>query len=479
MASLRYALKTSTDIKILIPEEDKTLCRICEQVCKNPNALAGHIGAKHSIKLEDYLIQYYMAGERPLCPVCSEPTRYLRGNYCFKKYCVQHANESRKSWSSEKGFGNNGFDHSWREGQTKENNESILKQSISITGKNNPSSLSEEDFNSAISTLKLNNIQLDLAYDSYSKKDMPVKASCATCNKIIYKKLSNLLKSPACPSCCSGKSKEEQSVFLFVEKLGYNPSRNFRDLGKELDIFIPEKNYAIEYNGLFWHTEDKVGKQYHSEKHTLCRENNISLFQIFSDEWRDKRKIIESMLKHRLGTSSNKVYARKCNLLETSINKTLEDFFDSTHISGHTLFKQAFYLEIDGIIVAALSLRRPFQSKYENYIEIARFSTARDTKVSGAFGKLLKAAVHWSKANGFKGILTYADLRFGEGDVYLKNGFKLIGSTKPDYWYTDGKNRFQRFKYRAQPNKPEKQVAEEHKVKKIYGCGSKIFTLEL
>lgn len=132
-----------------------------------------------------------------------------------------------------------------------------------------------------------------------------------------------------------------------------------------------------------------------------------------------------------------------------------------------------------GKIVCALSLRKSFHSKYNGMIEIARFSSALNTNVVGGFGKLLKEVRKWAINEGYKNILTYADLRFGKGDVYKINGFDLIDTTNPDYWYTDTRKRYNRFQYRAQPGKSEKQVAHEAGVQKVYGCGSNIYILKL
>ena len=57
MAPLKYPLKTSTDIEIPFPIEKRQYCEICNITVKSKNALAGHIGAKHGIKLEDYLVK--------------------------------------------------------------------------------------------------------------------------------------------------------------------------------------------------------------------------------------------------------------------------------------------------------------------------------------------------------------------------------------------------------------------------------------
>jgi hypothetical protein len=81
----------------------------------------------------------------------------------------------------------------------------------------------------------------------------------------------------------------------------------------------------------------------------------------------------------------------------------------------------------------------------------------------------------WSLQNGYEGVLSYAELRYGEGGVYEKCGFSLVGESTSNYWYTDGVSRFDRFAYRAQPGKTEKEVAEAANVKAVWGAGNKIY----
>lgn len=56
--------------------------------------------------------------------------------------------------------------------------------------------------------------------------------------------------------------------------------------GKELDILIPSKNLAIEFNGLYWHSE-KMGKdkKYHIGKTEKCLEHGINLVHVFENVW--------------------------------------------------------------------------------------------------------------------------------------------------------------------------------------------------
>ena len=81
----------------------------------------------------------------------------------------------------------------------------------------------------------------------------------------------------------------------------------------------------------------------------------------------------------------------------------------------------------------------------------------------------------YAKQLGYTGILTYADRRFGDGDTYSKNGFFFLSSSPVDYWYSEGIDRYFRFKYRAQKPLSEKQVAEQNGVYPVYGCGSNTY----
>lgn len=286
----------------------------------------------------------------------------------------------------------------------------------------------------------------------------------------------NHLQEHGCKYCSydSSSSKEELEVLNWVKEV-YNGKiiTNDRELlnGKELDIYIPDLKFAIEYNGLYWHTEFKVGKTFHYEKTIECGKMGVSLFHLYSDDWRDKKDIIKSMIKNRLNLIKNKIFARKCVIKQ--IDKTLgKDFFNRNHLSGDVASTKYYGLFYNQELVSCLSLRTPFHKKYEGYIEIARFATKLDTIVVGGFQKLLAPI-----KKEYDKILTYADLNTGTGNVYEKSNFQLLNETTLNYWYADRNTRYNRFKYKATDEKTEKQVAQENNVEKIYGVGNKVFVL--
>ncbi|MCK9596360.1 hypothetical protein M0R19_04210 [Candidatus Pacearchaeota archaeon] len=474
------------DICAEVTEKEKVECQICKKLFKSKAGLAGHVGAFHNFSMEKYVEMYFFKANRPVCPICGQKTSYVKGKYGFKRFCFDHAGEGRKSWSKQYGFDgieSKTIDAGWKKGLTKETNESILKYSISISGKKNASALTEEKFNEYKQKfIEENKLELLTPFDEYFSRLQTVKVKCLLCGKEQENNLMTLHKGSSCKYCFSGKSKEEYELYEFISSVAeeYNIIRGDRTIlrPKELDIYIPEKKIAIEYNGLFWHNEVTKSKRYHQDKYLGCLEKGISLFQIYSDEWRNKQKIIKSMIKYKLGKVETKIDARKCKVVELFRNNQYKNFFENNHISGYSVSKMAFGLVYKDELVSCLSLRGPFHTKYKGKIEICRFANKLNVVVRGGFSRLLKAVILWSKNNGYSGILSYADLNYGDGKVYLKSGFTLFGYTNPSYGYTDGKDRFNRFIFRSILGKTEKQIAEEANVQKIYGCGSNIYIMD-
>lgn len=57
----------------------------------------------------------------------------------------------------------------------------------------------------------------------------------------------------------------------------------------ELDIVIPEKKIAIEFDGLYWHSDDQIDSEYHVRKTTACEKIGFQLIHIFENEWQTKK----------------------------------------------------------------------------------------------------------------------------------------------------------------------------------------------
>ena len=83
--------------------------------------------------------------------------------------------------------------------------------------------------------------------------------------------------------------------------------RNSRSIIKpyELDLYYPEKRIAIEFNGDYWHSEKFKDKDYHYNKFSLCRDNNILLVSIFESDWNIRKEEIISYLRDLFDNKEN------------------------------------------------------------------------------------------------------------------------------------------------------------------------------
>ena len=86
-----------------------------------------------------------------------------------------------------------------------------------------------------------------------------------------------------CPICNSGRqtSFAEQAVFYYIKKLYPNAINRYKEIfdnGMEIDIYIPELRYGIEYDGSFWHKQSKYERE--KRKYDICKSNGIKLIRI-------------------------------------------------------------------------------------------------------------------------------------------------------------------------------------------------------
>jgi hypothetical protein len=285
-----------------------------------------------------------------------------------------------------------------------------------------------------------------------------------------------------CPCCNIGMSKAEKEISEFITDFGIPIELKNRSIINplELDIIIPEKHIAIEYNGLYYHgvkngTKDSI---YHLNKLLECNNKGYRLITIFEDEWITRKEIVKNRLKHIL-IKEKGLYARNCKIVEIT-PRIAKEFIDKYHIQGYvqSSIKLGAYYENE--LVAVMTFAKGNISKGSshktNIWELSRFCTSHS--VTGIAGKLLK---YFERNYEWVEIFSYADLRWSEGNLYKQIGFNLIGTTKPNYWYfKDNTKRLHRFNFRKDKIKhlasnemqTEWDIMKEQGYDKIYDCGS-------
>ena len=263
---------------------------------------------------------------------------------------------------------------------------------------------------------------------------------CNVCNQekeIRFRNGSKHVKNN-CTTCCpiSIASIEEQQLKDFIISNNIIIEENVRNIipPKEIDIFIPSLQLAIEYNGLYWHSEKRgKDKNYHRNKLELCNKNGIKLVSIFSDNWIYKTDIVKSRIKNLLGINQNKIYARKCTIKEIT-HKTASDFLIKNHLQGSCNAKINIGLFLNDMMISVMTFSK---SRYEkDATELLRFASVLDTTVIGGASKLLK---YYIKTYNPEKIITYSDNDWGYTDFYKKIGFTKVANNLPSYSYISEK----------------------------------------
>lgn len=254
-----------------------------------------------------------------------------------------------------------------------------------------------------------------------------------------------------CPNCKKGPSKPQLEIDAFIKSLGLETTVNAKDIigKKELDIFVPSHKFAVEFNGLIYHSYYFGNKENREvEKFEACEKNGITLLMIYEDEWRDNPELIKSMIKFRLGKFDGiKLNARDLELRRIDKNADFKVFFNRNHLEGHVKAKFAYGLFDNNRLVMCASVRRNFNKEWE----LARLATDYDINVRGGASKLISAILNEINDN----LVSYSNNRLSTGGVYKGlNAKEITVSKKPNYYYTDFKNRIDRFSCRR-INDPE------------------------
>jgi len=307
-------------------------------------------------------------------------------------------------------------------------------------------------------------------------KELNVSASCV----ILYIKRHNI----EIKRYSVSQGHKEISEFLQQYTIVRDNDRNIIS-PFELDIFLPEYNFAIEYNGIYWHSSDthnKENKERHKKKLELCRQNGIDLMFIREDQYQNNKELIFSMLRNKIKKNYNKIFARNCQIKEINSNEA-RIFLENTHIQGYVNSSIRLGLYYNDELVSLITFGKPrFNKKYS--WELLRFSSKLNTNVVGGFSKLLK----YFRKYYFGSIISYADCGRSNGNLYTKNGFTLINQTDPGfYWTKSGKvyhrTVFQKYKLEKILSKFDPLLNEydnmfNNDYRIMYDCGQWVFVLE-
>ena len=264
----------------------------------------------------------------------------------------------------------------------------------------------------------------------------------------------------------------------FFQSLNVKHIVNDRSHGFELDIFIPEHKLAVEFNGVYWHSELFQDKDKHQKKSLECMKLGIKLVHVWEDDWCDpvKRGIILNKLSYMVG-AGERVYARKCSVIQLS-NDAFVDFCSKHHIQGGLNSSLSYGLLYKGELVAVMGFK-----VVKGIHHLTRMASSMS--VVGGASKLLS---HFMKNNQWTEIETFASLDYSHGGVYHNLGFTQDGITPPNYWYVINKVRQSRQKFMKHKLKNKLKVYDEtltehenmrlNGLYRVYDAGSISFSMK-
>ena len=130
-----------------------------------------------------------------------------------------------------------------------------------------------------------------------------------------------------------------------------------------------------------------------------------------------------------------------------------------------------------------LNIAKGSKSEINTY-ELDRFCSNYNFRVVGIASKLLKYFIN--NYNPIK-IISYADRRWSDGNLYKRLGFNFVHNTDPNYWYITENGRIHRFNFRKSelnkklehfdPNLTEYQNMLNNGYCRIWDCGNMKFEL--
>jgi len=325
-----------------------------------------------------------------------------------------------------------------------------------------------------------------------------IQLKCRECGNFMEKDLSDgKWQNVFCHFCYGdpNSSRQEKEIAEYIRSIYPGEVvENFLLEGKELDIYLPERGIAFEYHGLIWHSfgtcfpsnADLESKEKNKlyEKTLLFKNHNIRIYHIFSHEWeREQSKTIwKSIIKNALGLS-NKIFARNCQIREINCS-TKNDFLFHNHIQGIDHAKIALGLYHNDELVGVMTFNKPrFTKKQDMDYELIRFCNKKDTSIVGGASKLLS---FFEQIYHPRGIVSYADLRRSDGNLYNKLGFVLNHCSEPNYFYFKANRIIKR--YRAQKKNLQNILKEgfdpslsesinmfKNNYRRVWDCGNMVF----
>lgn len=289
------------------------------------------------------------------------------------------------------------------------------------------------------------------------------------------------MRGARCPRCTKVVSSQHDIILQWLEEMGVEYRYNDRTIiyPKEVDVYIPSHNLAIEVHGEWWHRHANLGdRTYHFNKFKECGDKDIRLLQFWAvGNISDKPTITKSIISNLLGMSEHRIFARGTKVVDVT-PKQYREFLDENHLEGGKNSSIRKGLSHRGELVSVIGF-----SRNKDGWELDRFASRTFTNVIGGFSRLMKYAAP-------KGIITsYSYNHYSRGDLYKNYGFTMTRENKYSLFYLhEGKlknrNNFMRYKciemlgLKKDDPRTEKELALLLGAEQVFSAGTRTWVLD-
>lgn len=265
--------------------------------------------------------------------------------------------------------------------------------------------------------------------------------------------------------------------YLAESKLPYAGTR------KVADFVIGD--LVLELNGVYWHTEDRVGANGHKEKLDLATANGYR-FIMFSDlEWNSKSEIIKRSILRRVGADNTQPVGARSLDIKVATTTEARHLLDKHHIQGYANASHWFglYEGSELVAIAGFTMKETGRgrSTHSTEAELIRFCSSHS--IAGGCSRLIAKA---HRELGFTTLNTFSDNRFFDGGVYRACGFIETRKIAPSYSYSKqgkiiNKASLQKSAFASNPKLlydptlTERELAELNGFKRIYDAGKTLW----
>lgn len=212
--------------------------------------------------------------------------------------------------------------------------------------------------------------------------------------------------------------------------------RNDRDLiyPYEIDIVIPDKKLAIEFNGTFWHSDiASPNKYYHLMKSNMCNKLGYKLIHIFEYEWdfnnaKVKQLLAEAIMGHEI------IHTEKFIIHE--ISKDMADkFMSKHHIFGPGKSSINIGIVFDERLMAVMSINKLDKQNRFQY-EITRIARVNGIAIEEDISIMCKYFINKYKPTS---VVINSDIAKFSWCDYSSLGMHILGKSEPNYIWANQK----------------------------------------